>query len=187
VEFKEIVAENIPSILTAAVSIISIVSVSYQTHSKEKNETAKKYIDMKFSAYKDFINAIACFDAEPNKNTFSTLISASNKAMILSHPAQVEMFDNFCRVQTDLAEAYQNESDSIPELESELNKALKIIRFIMQIEMLEFDPSKHKLTKRLLRRRRIRNFLKKVSQQFKAGSANKNCCCECNKSCTHFW
>lgn len=174
-DFLQSVLNNLPSILTALVSVVSIMAVHLQSRAQLKRNTAEKYMEMKFSVYSDFINAIAAFDNSPSQETLQGLISANCKAMMLSHPVHAEAFSNFCAVCVDIANKRPGDAGSISELDEEFRKARIILQFSLQCEMRDIDPSKHKVAKRILRKRKFRRFLQKLQHPFKKRNHNEAC------------
>lgn len=160
--FFQIVAENFSQILTAAMGVFSVVAVSRQSKKQQKHEAAQKYVDIKFRVFQSFIDALAQYEGNPCTKNLNTLVSAQNKVIIMVHPVYAEVFDNFCMVLIEVSNTQQTRNGLSLELETKFKTSLKIVRGILQDEMQEFDPGKHKLAKLYLRKRKIKKLLEKT-------------------------
>ena len=162
-------------LLTAVISVLSVVLVHKQSGKQMKNQTAQKFVDMKFSAYQEFVDASVNYDENPNDATLSRLISTNNKAALVSPGEYAELFDHYCMVLVEIADFRRNKEKIPQELENEFKMVRKVVRYILSYEIQEFDPSSNKLANRFSRQKKLKILLGKQHKNPKQHQNKPDC------------
>ena len=143
----------IPIALSTIVSIVAVLVPAYQAKVNARVKLSELYFKAQFEAYMELMNALAEQEADIPESTvrdFRRLISAGQKAQLISISLNSEVISNYCAVFMNYLTA-SDVGTVPPALEKEFQEAKLMLITMLQKELLRFDKGKRKLNKQLKR------------------------------------
>ena len=157
ITFINIIQENFPLILSSFATIVSIITNVALVKIQVRNNLGLKYLDLKQVAYNDLLNAIVDYNLDSSAENEYRLLSACEKASVLSHVTHVEMFQDVCRVLFELIDTPRTNIEKRAVLEKRFKDSLTIVRFIIQQDLTAFDPTPRKRENKMVCKWRKQN------------------------------
>ncbi|MGO5327233.1 hypothetical protein ACTQ0G_05480 [Oscillospiraceae bacterium LCP21S3_A1] len=138
----------IPIVLSSIVSIVAVCVSAYQIHANTRLKFNELYLSTRIKAYYELLDAAAELECDLETGQLRDrrrLLTASQKAQIISDRLTAEVISNFGAVYYDYIEA-SDAGELNDEIVKDFQQALSLLTSFLREEIMLHDKQKHSLS-----------------------------------------